>query len=306
MNIFLFSSLFFGSIFFTFIPTLAGNNLPFLGPKPNFEGKEKKKIINKNPLLKKPYSQLKKEKDAALAKKDLAAAVKYLDAMRINCPQKKQLEEIAQEDSLKDILLEMADIYFTLEQWQNAEKAYKEFILLFPGANRCDYAHYRAIQSSIKQTLTLDRDQTKTQETLSLTQEFLKTYPNSELHQAVIECANECQQKLFESEVNVFNFYLKNNNIHAAQTRLASLNKDFSQTLSQEQPRILELTIQLAQAKNDVPLLLTTQLELGQKFGDHLITKRLGIDITTIQTQLALLEKESSLQKADTNTFTIS
>ena len=49
-------------------------------------------------------------------------------------------EEVAQ------ILLEMADIYFVQGEWTKAEKAYNEFVLLYPSAQRCDYAHYKAIQ----------------------------------------------------------------------------------------------------------------------------------------------------------------
>ena len=103
--------------------------------KPEFDSKDKK-AHKKNPLADKPLAELKRDKEKAFKAKDLATAVKYLDAMRAACTDPEMIE---------DILLEMADIYYELQEWTKAERAYNEFVLLYPGATRCDYAHYRAI-----------------------------------------------------------------------------------------------------------------------------------------------------------------
>ena len=42
--------------------------------------------------------------------------------------------------------LQMADLYYQQEEWTKAERAYNEFVLLYPGAARCDYAHYKAVE----------------------------------------------------------------------------------------------------------------------------------------------------------------
>ena len=108
--------------------------------KHQFDSKDKK-AHKKNPLSDKPFAELKTEKEKALKAKDLATAVKYLDAMRGVCTDPEIFE---------DILLEMADIYFELQDWTKSERAYNEFVLLYPGAIRCDYAHYRAIICGMK------------------------------------------------------------------------------------------------------------------------------------------------------------
>ena len=53
-------------------------------------------------------------------------------------------------------------------------------MFLYPGAAKCAYAHYKAVDCGWKLTLDPDRDQTKTQETLKLAEQFLVDHPKSE------------------------------------------------------------------------------------------------------------------------------
>lgn len=253
--------------------------------KPEFDLKEKKGH-KKNPLSDKPFEELKALKDKAVKAKDLAATVKYLDAMRGAC---------TDPEMLKDILLEMANIYFELQEWTKAERAYNEFVLLYPGAAHCDYAHYRAIICGINLTLTPDRDQTKTQETLKLAEEFITTHPKSSYLEQVIQLATQCREKLLESDVSIFNFYMNGKNFKAAQKRLDLISKEHILQLPTCQPLTLELSIQLAQAQNNTESVLRAQLELGQKFPEHEITKRLVTDLPNVKMQLASLEQSKAL-----------
>ena len=252
--------------------------------KPQFDSKEKKKTPRKNPLADKSFIELALGKDKALRSNDLATAVKYLDAMRLVSTDHEQIQKT---------LLEMADLYFKLEDWIKAEKAYNEFVLLYPGSTRCDYAHYKAVECGIKLTLTIDRDQTKTQETLELAQQFINTYTQSEYLEAVTKLKVECNQKLFESDINIFNFYVNNKNFKAAQIRLDTLCKEHVPQLPTVEPQVLELSIKLAQAQNNTQGVLVTQLELAQKFPEHDITKKWVADVTQLKTQLASLEQKN-------------
>ncbi len=112
--------------------------------KPQFQEKENKKKPRKNPLAEKPLPELKKGLEAALKAKDFATALKYLDALRMVSTDHEQIREI---------LLQMADLYYQQEEWTKAERAYNEFILLYPGAARCDYAHYKAVECGFKLTV---------------------------------------------------------------------------------------------------------------------------------------------------------
>ncbi len=250
---------------------------------PDLSSKGKKGTPRKNPLADKPFAELKEGKEKALKQNDLATAVKYLDAMRLNC---------TDPEMVKDILLEMADIYYQLQEWTKAEKAYNEFILLYPGATRCAYAHYKAIECGWKLTLTSDRDQTKTEETLKLCQQFYANHPKSEYVDQVTLLATQCREKLLESDTNIFNFYLKGNNFKAAQKRLDLITKEHLPDLPSAQPQVLEISFSLAQAQNNSEAALRAQLTLGEKFPDHAITKRLVPDLPTVKTQLASLEQK--------------
>jgi outer membrane assembly lipoprotein YfiO len=269
------------------IPMLANGPMLFSQnkQKPEFDVKDKKGH-KKNPLLDKSFKELKELKDKAVQTKDLATAVKYLDAMRGVC---------TDPELLKDILLEMADIYFELQEWTKAERAYNEFVLLYPGAMRCDYAHYRAIVCATNLTLTPDRDQTKTEETVKLAEEFITNHPKSSYLEKVIQLTAQCREKLLESDVLIFNFYMNSKNFKAAQKRLDLICKERIAQLPTCQPLTLELSIQLAQAQNNTESVLRAQLELGQKFPDHETTKRLVNDLPNIKMQLASLEQSKAL-----------
>lgn len=272
----------------SYFPSLLANG-PMLfsqnKQKPEFDSKSKK-AHKKNPFSDKSFAELKEAKEKAIKTKDLAAAVKYLDAMRGAC---------TDPEILKDILLEMADIYFELQDWPKAERAYNEYVLLYPGAARCDYAHYQAITCGMSLTLSPDRDQTKTQETLKLAEQFFTDHPKSIYLEKVTQLATQCREKLLESDISIFNFYVQSNNFKAAQKRLDLISKEHIPQLPTYQPRTLELSIQLAQAQNNTESVLRTQLELGQKFPEHEITKRLAIDLPSIKTQLASLEQLKAL-----------
>lgn len=246
--------------------------LPAMGPmgfgqKPNLqEKKDDKKKPRKNPLIEKPMDELKQGLQKALLSKDLATAVKYLDAMRVIS---------TDPDQIRELLLQMADIYYQQEEWTKAERAYNEFILLYPGAARCDYAHCKAVECGFKLTLSYDRDQTKTQEVLTLAEQFLTEHPKSEFLGQINELAYNCREKLLQSDVNVFDFYLKRNNFKAAQKRIDLITKEHGPKLPDAQPKALELTLQLAQAQNDQLKAWEIQLKLVDNFPNDAITKRL-------------------------------
>ena len=130
-----------------------------------------------------------------------------------------------------------------------AETLYNEFVHLYPGDDKAEYASYKAILCSVWATLDHFRDQSKTKETIEAAQKFLErkevftTYATQ-----VQEILTSCHEKLFESEVSVFQFYLKRGDYLAAKTRLENIEKEF---------------VPLLPAKESLALYLTTQLFLG-------------------------------------------
>ena len=269
---------------------LFGQLMPFESnaPKPQFDPQEKKKkSIKKNPLSNKSFAQLKEGKTKALEKKDLPSALKHLDAMRIACTDNRKNND---HEAIKDILLEMGQLYVQLEDWTKGEKAYSEFILLYPSAAQCDFAHYQAIVCGFNLTLTPDRDQTKTQEVIDRASKFVIEYPKSSHLPQVTTLLTQAREKLLESEIGIFNFHLHSKHYKAAQLKIESITQEHITYLPAQEPKALELTIQLAQAQNNQREQLKAQLALGQKFPEHEITKKLVTDLPAIEIQLASLE----------------
>lgn len=269
------------------LPTLAAGPMSFgQNKKPSFSSGENKKAPRKNPFLDKPYPQLVQEKKKALKNNDLKTALKCLDAMHIVC---------TQEDQVQETLLEMGHLYEKQENWEKAEHAYHEFVLYYPSAPKIEFASLKEIECGWKLTLNPDRDQSKTQEVLKLTKDFIKQFPKSDQLKNVQKYATWCQEKLFESDKSIFNFHMHRGSYKVAQKRLDTIVKKRIPELPSYQPQAYELTIQLAQAQNNTESLLRAQLDLGQKFPEHEITQRLVIDLPAVKTQLASLEKAKML-----------
>lgn len=253
------------------IALCAQGNSPFgLGQnmkKPDFGMPDKKKKApHKNKLALKSITELQEGLKKALEQKDYETATKHLDALRMVC---------TDTEELKNILLQLADLYYLREEWAKAERAYQEFAMLYPGAQKCDYAHFKAVECGFKLTLDFDRDQTKTQEVLKFAEEFTASHKESHYLNEVITIATQCRQKLLASDVNVFNFYLNKNDYKAAQKRLDIISKEHVPQLASAEPKTLELTIQLAQAQNNPQNLLDAQFKLVSKYPDDEITKQL-------------------------------
>lgn len=251
--------------------------------KPSFATGEGKKKPRKNPYLDKSYAQVIQDKEKALKNNDLKTALTCLDALRINSENETQSQEV---------LLEMGHLYQKQENWEKAEHAYHEFVLFNPSAPKIEFAMCKEIECGWKLTSNSDRDQTKTQEVLKLTQNFIKQFPKSEQLKEVQKYATLCREKLYESDKGIFNFHMHRGNYKVAQKRLDIITKQDIPDLPAYAPQAYELTIQLAQAQNNTESLLRAQLDLGQKFPDHEITKRLVTDLPTVKTQLASLEKD--------------
>lgn len=236
--------------------------------KPDFAKPDKKgkKNPHKNALALKPLAELKEGLEKALSQKDYETAIKYLDALRMVC---------TDTEELKTILLQLADLYYMQEKWAKAEHTYQEFVMLYPGAQKCDYAHFRAVACGFKLTAELDRDQTKTQEVLKYADEFMSTHKSSAYLNEVITIATQCREKLLASDVNVFNFYMNSKNYKAAQKRLDIISKEHVPQLASAEIKTLELTIELAQAQNNTHNLLEAQFKLVSNYPESEITKNL-------------------------------
>ncbi|MCG6537450.1 MAG: outer membrane protein assembly factor BamD, partial [Syntrophales bacterium LBB04] len=179
---------------------------------------------------------------------------------------------------------------------KHAARVYEHFTELYPGSEKVEYALYRAIDCSFHQISNADRDQTDTEKTLALVNKFLE---RSDLFSnylpQVTEIGTKCKERLFESEMNVFSFYVGRGNFKSAQHRLENITKVYTPQLPNIEPQILHLKIELAQATNDTEGLIKTRIELAEKFPENSFAKPLVTQLPQLKLELAALTKPAEV-----------
>lgn len=209
--------------------------------------------------------ELQKAKEYYIAINNKTNAILYLE----------QIITIASDQQLlKDFRLELADLYFEQGLISKACKVYTSYLGLYPGSEHRAYVHYRAILCRFYETFSSDRDQTRTEETLVLTQEYLnRSITDKEFYTVyatdVETIQKQCCKKLFEHDIDIFKFYYKKGNYKAADVHLAYMKKHYSKLYRESEPELLTLECTIAEQKHDLTRLLAKQTELKNKFPEH-------------------------------------
>lgn len=209
--------------------------------------------------------ELQTAKEYCVATKNTSQAIIYLEQIVMNS---------SDQNILRNARLELADLYFEQGSIDKAGKLYTSYLALFPGSEDCAYVHYRAILCRFYETFSSDRDQTRTEETLILTQEYLnRSLKDKEFYTAYIteveNVQNQCCKKLFEHDRDICKFYCKKGNLKAADIHLAYMKKHYGRLYKQSEPELLTLECAIAQQKNDSTLLIVKQTELKNKYPDY-------------------------------------
>ncbi|HSC24976.1 MAG TPA: outer membrane protein assembly factor BamD [Candidatus Babeliales bacterium] len=199
------------------------------------------------------YETLACAKDIQMAKGNTSVAIKYLEQMM------KLATNITQ---LAEHLLEIADLFFVDGQFQKAAQLYAQYCELYPGSEKQEYALYQSIKSSFACTLSIDRDQTKTEETLALTRLFLQQDHFILYKSEVIQIQTQCYEKLAASDCNICNFYLTRGQFTIAEKRLKSIRLTWLPKLPDLEQAIFALEAELAKQKQQVTGIVIAQTDL--------------------------------------------
>lgn len=191
------------------------------------------------------YEQLVAAKDIQKAKGNTSATIKYLEQLLKMCT---DITLLAQH------LLELADTFFIDGQFKKAAFIYNQYCALYPGSSQQEYALYRSIISSFACILSIDRDQTKTEETLALCELFLQQDHFTTYKIDVAQIQTKCHEQLAMSECNICSFYIQKGNIKAAEKRLARMRTFWLPKLSTLEPNIIALESQIAEKKEMIEL----------------------------------------------------
>lgn len=180
------------------------------------EQRERKKNKTYIAFEKKTEAELIERKDELVTKEDYNLAIKYLTRL---------LKTSKNQERRVIYLLELADCYFEYGDYKKAEFTYGEFKNLYAGHDAVAYSAYREILSAWKGTSDPDRDQTQTEKTLLLSNEFLKRPTFAKYHDVVGRVQTMCYEKLVESELRICKFYKDKGQEKAVKIRIAHMQE---------------------------------------------------------------------------------
>lgn len=152
--------------------------------------------------------------------------------------------------------IEMADVLFDSGELKKAGEKYKEYIELYPGSEHLEYALHQSIVCLFKTTLSPDRDQSRTRETLDL----IKKYEDRgtifyKYSSQIAQMKKECYEKLALSECNICDYYLNQGNLKPLVNRITYIKEHLADGLSAVKDQILAYETRIQQDPAFAPLL---------------------------------------------------
>ncbi len=233
-------------------------------------------IVHHDPHIKAPSKSIKDMSfKEALQAKAYHQKMQNSDMM-IRCAQ-RMLAVGGDPEEMRKTRLELSELFLDKNDYKEAEKYALEYQKHYPGSTEALVAGYTAIKSNFLSKLSSDRDQTKTEATIKLSQAFLEKYPqNTEYTQSVKDMMEVCYKDLLESEVHVIKAQLNKYNItkreavlSGAHKRIAYIKEKLLPHVQTETPRILELELTLAQVTGKQEIIKAKEEELRAKFPEH-------------------------------------
>ena len=179
---------------------------------------------------------------AYIQKKDYDAAVNYLEQLITKNPDHPQIAKYK---------LLLAESCFKAGRYPSATQLFEHYNQFYPSDQRAEYSKYKALLSKFYQTLRTDCDQTETEETVKICQEYLNNPAYTKYRTDVADIKRTCEQKLIDKEVYVFNFYMKQEKYDSAENRLKYLRKTYLPNNSALEARLLYLECKLAQKQKN-------------------------------------------------------
>ncbi len=153
----------------------------------------------------------------------------------------------ADHETMEPLLREFADLKFKLQDFEEAEALYQQYVMLYPGGKDIDYMESRIIDSMQRQLLDGQRDQTKVKALIQRAGIFIERFgEKSKFTPAVVRLLRQGQFSLFESEINRVAFYIQK---YLYTERPASLQSARARLLRAVEKQLPELELSIAKDK---------------------------------------------------------
>ncbi len=138
---------------------------------------------------------------------------------------------------------ELAESYFLVGDWMEAESEYKSFVREFPSSDRFgEVAKYRLAVSQSKQSLNPHRDQELTIEALESFKKFLNDHGDSKYSDSAKASIAVLQKKLAKKDMLIARLYLRMDEAQAAAIYYKEVLNDYGEWIDKR-----EVTLNLAQ-----------------------------------------------------------
>lgn len=148
--------------------------------------------------------------------------------------------------------IKIADVYFDMSSYVQAQYQYQYYFDLYPTDPSSDYALYR-VGLSMYKTLpkTIDRDLSETADVLKAWRNLLVKFPRSEFTPNILAHQKTLLKRLGAKELYIAKFYVKKKKYISAKRRLNKLFKQFP--LFKQDKEALETAIVCAKNLDDGP-----------------------------------------------------
>lgn len=215
--------------------------------------KPKRKILSEM-----TFEEVIVSKDRVMKSKNYTSGLKYIERALKLCDDINEMEKL---------LIEYSDTLYACQRYEKAGRSYNELANLYPGSDKVEYALYQAIVCSSMLMLDAERDQSKTQETIDLANQFLQRADIfTEYKTKVEEIKEKAMRTLVQSEFNICQFYINSYEYGQAERRLNGIRKDWITKLPDIEPEVLVLECTLAEKQNKPDIISEKTKELQNKF----------------------------------------
>jgi len=127
----------------------------------------------------------------------------------------------------KRSLIDLGDLYYRHEEYDQAAVSYNEFRLLYPTDPEAAYCLFRIGLCSFNRLQSFDRDQSLAYQTVQVLSQFVELYPNSPYGDEARSDINVARSLIARQELAVAEFYVKKKKYRAACERLASVAANY-------------------------------------------------------------------------------
>lgn len=163
-----------------------------------------------------------------------AQGMRHLDRHHFQRARRMFERAMSQPDVSRELVadasLGMADAYFRDGGIINVAEAlsrYTSFLTFYPTHPSADYAQYQLARSYLKQALGPDKDQSTTHKALEEFRKVWREHPDSEWADRAREMADECRERLAESEMRVGLFYKRGEAYTGAIARFRTILEEY-------------------------------------------------------------------------------